>query len=121
MPAGSDSMSQPSRLSFVRVGIWLRMVKVPSFLASAWQYAKLRSSRDAILPNPSESRVRISNFRHKIEDLLVLIQLRMRGTFRKSLHMAAPIHVELLQVDQLTESFGEQGSEISGHRIKILS
>ena len=30
----------------------------------------------------------------------------MRGTFRKSLHTAAPIHVELLQVDQLTDAFG---------------
>ena len=65
IPSGSDSMSQPSlsspgcglalRLSFVSVGIWLRMVKVPSFLANAWQHPKLRSSRDARLPNPSKS------------------------------------------------------------------
>ena len=85
MPAGSDSMSQPSRLSFVRVGIWLRMVKVPSFLVSAWQCAKLRSERDGSFSNPSGSELIFHCLRlSEVRVLILTMVSRASSWFRLS-------------------------------------
>ena len=76
-------------------------------MAKAWQYAKLRSSRDGKSPNPSESE-QVNKMEELISRSIYARPENMRrDTFRKDPELHAVEEVELSETFQLTEPFGE--------------